>query len=88
MAHISTFFIKLVFNILFAFMNMSMSAMKKFFNFLDDSIRFSVDELKAIQESDDPFTNEELNALLDEELSRPPDKMDTDVVDYLIYEID
>ena len=88
MIHISTFFIKLVFNILFAFMNMSMSAMKKFIHFLDDSIRFSVEELKAIQKSDDPFTNEELNALLDEELSRHPDKMDTDLVDYLIDEID
>lgn len=88
MVHISTFFIKLVFNILFAFVNMSMSAMKKFIDFLDNSIRFSVEELKAIQKSDDPFTNEELNALLDEELSRHPDKMDTDVVDYLIYELD
>lgn len=86
--YISTIFIKLVFNILFAFVNMSMSAMKKFINFLDNSIRFSVEELKAIQKSDDPFTNEELNVLLDEELSRHPDKMDTDIVDYLVDEID
>lgn len=53
-----------------------------------DSIHYSVEELKRVQQSDDPLTNEELNELLDEELSRSVDEMDTDVVDFLINEID
>ncbi len=55
--------------------------------FSSKPIRFSVESLKEIQQSDDPFTNEELRDLLDEELNRPTDEMDTDVIDFLINEI-
>ncbi|MCI9145366.1 MAG: hypothetical protein HFJ97_03265 [Eubacterium sp.] len=63
-----------------------MIAMKKFICLLD-SMHFSVEEIKAIQQSDNPFTDEELNDLLNEELNKPVDEMDTDVVDFLINEI-
>lgn len=55
--------------------------------FSSKPIRFSVENLKEIQQSDNPFTNEELRDLLDEELNRPTDEMDTDVIDFLINEI-
>ncbi len=77
MVYISETFLKMIFYIV----------LMKFMRSLD-SIHFSVEELKAIQQSNDPFTNEELNILLDEELNRPVDEMDTDVVDFLIDEIE
>lgn len=79
--------IKMTYKILITLMNIIMSTMEKFIRLLD-TIYFSVDELRKIQQSDDPFTNEELNDLLDEELNKPIDKMDTDVVDFLVNEIE
>ncbi len=73
-------FIKLLYKVLII-------VLRKYISLLD-SIHYSVEELKRVQQSDDPLTNEELNELLDEELSRSVDKMDTDVVDFLINEID
>ncbi len=63
-----------------------MIAMKKFICLLD-SMHLSVEEIEAIQQSDNPFTDEELNDLLNEELNKSVDEMDTDVVDFLINEI-
>lgn len=80
MVFIYEIFIKLIYKVLIAIL-------KKYL-YLLDSIHYSVEELKAIQKSDNPFTNEELNDLLDEELSRPIDEMDTDVVDFLVDEIE
>lgn len=79
--------IKMTYKILITLMDIIMSTMEKFIRSLD-TIHFSVDELRKIQQSDDPFTNEELNDLLDEELNKPIDKMDTDVVDFLVNEIE
>lgn len=79
--------IKMTYKILITLMNIIMSTMEKFIRSLD-TIHFSVDELRKIQQSDDPFTNEELNDLLDEELNKPIDEMDTDVVDFLVNEIE
>lgn len=73
-------FIKLLYKVLII-------VSRKYISLLD-SIHYSVEELKRVQQSDDPLTNEELNELLDEELSRSVDEMDTDVVDFLINEID
>lgn len=73
-------FIKLLYKVLII-------VLRKYIRLLD-SIHYSVEELKRVQQSDDPLTNEELNELLDEELSRSVDEMDTDVVDFLINEID
>lgn len=55
--------------------------------FSSKPIHFSVENLKEIQQSDDPFTNEELRDLLDEELNKPTNEMDTDVIDFLVNEI-
>ena len=73
-------FIKLLYKVLII-------VLRKYISLLD-STHYSVEELKRVQQSDDPLTNEELNELLDEELSRSVDEMDTDVVDFLINEID
>ena len=73
-------FIKLLYKVLII-------VLRKYISLLD-SIHYSVEELKRVQQSDYPLTNEELNELLDEELSRSVDEMDTDVVDFLINEID
>ena len=73
-------FIKLLYKVLII-------VLRKYISLLD-SIHYSVEELKRVQQSDDPLTNEELNELLDEELIRSVDEMDTDVVDFLINEID
>ena len=73
-------FIKLLYKVLII-------VLRKYISLLD-YIHYSVEELKRVQQSDDPLTNEELNELLDEELSRSVDEMDTDVVDFLINEID
>lgn len=56
-------------------------------NILFDEIHFSVEELKSIQKSNEPFTIDELKKLLDEELSRPINEMNTNVVEFLIDKI-
>lgn len=47
-------------------------------------IYFELDELKEIQASDDPFTYEEIFDLLDEELNRPDDEINREVVDFYL----
>lgn len=54
---------------------------------LFDEIHFSVEELKSIQKSNEPFTIDELKNLLDEELSRPINEMNTNVVEFLLDKI-
>ena len=56
-------------------------------NILFDEIHFSVEELKSIQKSNEPFTIDELKNLLDEELSRPINEMNTNVVEFLLDKI-
>lgn len=56
-------------------------------NILFDEIHFSVEELKSIQKSNEPFTIDELKKLLDEELSRPINEMNTNAVEFLIDKI-
>lgn len=52
-----------------------------------DDIYFSVAELIEIQKSNDPFTISELKNILEDELERPIDEMNTDVIDYLLTQI-
>lgn len=52
-----------------------------------DDIYFSVAELIEIQKSNDPFTISELKNILEDELERPIDEMNTDVIDYILTQI-
>lgn len=49
----------------------------------NEPIRFTVQEIKEYQLSSSPFTNEELQDILDEELALGED-MNTDLVDYIL----
>lgn len=59
----------------------------QFFDELLKPIYFSLEELRSIQGSDDPFTISELKNILEDELERPIDEMNTDVIDYLLTQI-
>lgn len=45
--------------------------------------RFTVEQIKNIQNSSNPFSNEELNKILDDELELG-EQMNTDLVDYFL----
>lgn len=59
----------------------------QFFDELLKPIYFSLEELRSIQGSDDPFTISELKNILEDELERPIDEMNTDVIEYLLTQI-
>ena len=48
-----------------------------------DQIRFTVEAIKKYQSSSDPFTDEELQDIMDEELALGDD-MNTELIDYIL----
>ena len=48
-----------------------------------DQIRFTIEAIKKYQSSSDPFTDEELQDIMDEELALGVD-MNTELVDYIL----
>lgn len=46
-------------------------------------VRFSVEEIKEYQSSSSPFTDKELQDIMDDELSLGDD-MNTDLIDYIL----
>ena len=49
----------------------------------NDKIRFTVESIKKYQSSSDPFTDEELQGIMDEELALG-DNMNTELIDYTL----
>lgn len=49
----------------------------------DEQIRFTIEEIEKCQKSSDPFTDEELRDIVDNELALGDD-MDTKLIDYLL----
>lgn len=61
---------------------------KQLFVNIFEPMYFTVQELAEIQEGDEPFSKEELSELLDEELERPYQEMNADVIEYCLDEIE